>query len=268
MIKLLKVASVILIISNLGLANDAKKLLEKFDLGMYSPQKQGLRDLVVTVEVPNIVEYLNKRKVFGTLKKIYFKVFWVFPGKYKIEVFGMPKGFEALKNELIQIIRSRLDFVIPVSLSKKFEKYETKYKRSANGFQIEGLDKTHTLDTNRINVFMDSKYKVRRINTFSPAGSRYSELSFSKKSGSKNKWLADKMNLEVRQGIQVTKMNYQISYLKEEGFVFPKQIDITTMNELVRAKDLDDKKDPKSTSLSIYFKDYKINDGIAKKEFK
>ena len=98
--------------------------LKRFEQIYYKPASNGLKDVVFDAEISGLTRLLNERKIYGDLKKVFFKVFWNRDKGYVIEVQGMPKGFLSLKNELRALMEKQLIFIFPKSLSKRFKGYK------------------------------------------------------------------------------------------------------------------------------------------------
>ncbi len=242
----------------MGAGSDADKVIERFDIGMYHPEAVGLRDLAFKIRISKLAEMLNSKKVLGEIKDIYFSIYWLFPDTYKIEVYGLPPGFEAIKSELKQIVRTRLDFVIPERLTNRFFKYNLKLKRMATGVEIEGTDPTGKLDTNRVVMHFENNGKLSSLNTYAPGGIRTSKLQMESRNDSNGKWLVTNMEILLKQGNLETKMEYDLNYSKYQGFLLPELLGITTVDG--------SGKEAKSNRTEITFYDYKVNEKIAEKE--
>jgi hypothetical protein len=239
--------------------------IENFDIRYYHPVNYGLKDLVFEVRVRNLLETLNKRLSLGTLADIYFKVYWMMPGKYKLEVNGLPRGFKEIKSELKNMIKNRLDFVIPLKLAPKVRSYSLQSKKLKSGTSIVGKDKTHTRAINEIRLKFNNKGMLRGFKTFSPMGVNNSKFEMSAKGWSHNKWVVDALTVESIQGIQKTSMKHKIDYLSIDGFGFPLKVKISTSQELLKTKDSKAAKSSRKLDSEIMFSKYEVNTGKAQR---
>jgi hypothetical protein len=239
--------------------------IENFDIRYYHPVNYGLKDLVFEVRIKNLLESLNKRLSLGTLSDIYFKVYWMLPGKYKIEVAGLPKGFKEIKSELKSMIKNRLDFVIPEKLAPKVRSYSLQSKKIKSGMTIIGKDKTHTRAVNEIRLRFNRKGMLEGFKTLSPMGVNNSHFKMSAKGWSHNKWLVDKLTVDSIQGIQKTSMKHKVDYVAIDGFGFPSKVVISTTQELMETKTSKAAKSKREHKSEILFSSYEVNTGKAQR---
>lgn len=240
-------------------------VVENFDLRYYHPQVMSLKDLSFEIRISNLKENVLKSIPLSKLDDLYYEVYWITPGKYHVEVKGLPKGYVELRNELKALIQNRLDYVLPQKLAPKVRSYSLETVSVKNGMQkIIGTDRTHQRGINKIEIDFDREGKLRSFKTRSPMGSQTSNLSMSKKSWSNNKWVVDRITVTSVQGIQVTKMENKLSYKKVDGFGFPSKVTVTTTQELKVASKKKDKENKRIVKSEITFSNYKINKGIAR----
>ena len=240
--------------------------IENFDIRYYHPANYGLKDLVFEVRVKNLLENLNKNLSLGTLADVYFKVYWMMPGKYKIEVAGLPKGFKEIKSDLKNLIKNRLDFVIPQKLAPKVRSYSLTSRKSKKGVQIIGRDKTHTKAVNEIQLDFNKKGMLSKYKSMSPMGVNSSSIRMSAKGWSHNKWLIDNLKIDTIQGINKITMSHDVDYLSIDGFGFPAKVTITTSSELMKTKKSKARKTSNPVTSEILFSKYEVNTGKAQKQ--
>ncbi len=238
----------------------ANKEVEQFDLRYYHPENYGLKDLVFEIRISDLVKRLNANKTLGKLEDVYYKIYWMFPGEYRIEINGLPNGFMQIKNGLKQMIKARLDYVIPQKLAPKVRSYKLTSTKKASGILVKGVDQTHTKPVNEINLLFDVRGKLKEFKTYSPVGVNNSEMDLNVKPWSHNKWVIDKVKV-VNSGTQITTINSEIDYTTIAGFGFPEKIDITTK---VKPYEANSKRIivVKSTLL---FSKYEVNSGKAQR---
>jgi hypothetical protein len=230
--------------------------IQQFDLRYYNPINFGLKDLVFEARITGLLETLNKQKSYGLLTDLYFKIYWIFPGKFHVDVFGLPNGFHRVKRELSNIIKTRLDYVIPQKLASKLRSYSIKKKKVGNRTQIKALDESHMRTVSEMHFYFKRKGVLEEVKTFSPVGSNKAKLSMEVKQWSHNKLVLSGVETESMQGMQKTIVNSDIKYMTVKGFGFPKQINSQTTYELV----LGNKKETKSGAESeIIFSKFEVN---------
>lgn len=239
----------------------AQDIIKKFDASSYRPQDKGLKELVVQVEISNLTKQLNDQLIFGKLKNVYFKLYWVYPSQYDVEVLGLPNGFTEIKNELKALVASRLDIMIPSMLEKKFEGYNLKLMPEKTKDQIIATDSTQMKLINEVRANFDKEGKLIGLINHKPMVVEESELSLTKKSYSENKWIIDEISVKVNEGPQTTFIKTKIDYSSVEGYALPIKISSHTKQILVQEQDR--KPIEREVDSSVEFKGYKLNSGEA-----
>lgn len=244
----------------------ANSSVSDFDLISYSPVKMGLKDLVCEVRLDGLTEQVKKQYV--TLKieeEVFYKLYWMYPGKSYIDVEGIPQGLEQLKQRLVGLIVNRLDYIIPQDLAPRIRGYKLKKVRGGNkGATFEGIDPTNTKTVNKIEISFDRKGVLEKYKSYSPLGFQESTFEYVKKSWSKNKWVLEGVNAKMIQGPQVTASKTSIEYNNVNGYGLPKKITVRTSQKVV-APGEGEKKIERSGESKITFSKYKLNMGAARK---
>lgn len=238
------------------------ELIENFDLRYYHPQMMSLTDLAFEIRISNLKENVLKKVPLSKVGDLYYSVYWISPGKFHIEVHGLPKGYKELRNELKSLVKSRLNFILPQKLAPKLRGYSFKEASESKSLKLEGVDITHQKKVNRVEVIFNKLGMLKSFTARSPAGSQRSDLEMSTKSWSRNKWVIDNILVTSKQGPQIIKMNSKVAYKKVEGFGFPSKVTVTTTQEI---KLSNKKTEPRMAKSEITFSNYKVNKGIAKK---
>ncbi|MFT6068821.1 MAG: hypothetical protein ACJAT2_002014 [Bacteriovoracaceae bacterium] len=256
----------VVFIFSISLGNASMKpaeIVENFDLRYYHPQLLSLKDLAFEIRVSNLKESVLKSIPLSKLDDLYYSVFWIAPGKYLIEVHGLPKGYVELRNELKALIRNRLDYVLPQKLAPKVRSYSLKAGETKNNLStVIGTDETHQRGINEIEIKFNKKGMLQSFVTKSPMGSQKSEMQMSSKPWSNNKWVVDSIIVTSMQGVQFTKMKNTFKYKKVDGFGFPEKVTVETTQEL----QVNNKEKKKRKVVSeITFSNYQVNKGIARK---
>lgn len=237
--------------------------IEEFDLRLYNPKKFNLKDLVFEARISNLKEILEEKKIFGELIDVYYKVHWIFPGEYRVDIEGLPKGFKELKTELIGLILTRLDFVIPEDFSSRFRAYTFKKESTSSGIKLLGEDKTHTRTINRVQLDFDKRNLLKKFHTFSPAGSTQTSFDFETKRWSQNKWVLSSMEtLSTTGNISLT-TTMDFDYESIAGIGLPSEIKIKMKQSLILPDEVKEKPKPQESEYTINFTKYEVNTGKA-----
>ena len=137
--------------------------LEQFEVRSYAPQKTGVSDLVFEARIDNLTEMLSKNTALGKLTDLSFKIYWISPTQYNIEVQGLPKGFEEIRSDLISLIKGKLEFVIPEKFSDKFKGYTLKSEAIADGKLIHAIDATYTMTIPEVEIVIDKSGQLKTV---------------------------------------------------------------------------------------------------------
>lgn len=239
--------------------------VKQYELRTYTPVNYGLKDLTFEVRVDNLKELLEGQYNLKNLVDVYYKVYWIFPGQYQINVEGLPDGFVELEAELKSILKEKLEFVVPKDISSKLRPYRLSYK-SKKPTVIEGVDPTQNRSVNRIELVFENNGKLRKLRSFSPHNVTESILDLGIKSWSHNKWVVEQYKMVVDSSQKVLTVTNDISYETHGGVGLPSTI--LTKTEVEARTEKDGKK--KRVNLSqqeskLSFSNYEVNTGKAKK---
>jgi hypothetical protein len=241
--------------------------VQQYEIRSYDPQKSGLTDLVFEAHVDNLTEILNKTQTFGKLVEVYYKIYWMAPAQYRIEVMGMPEGFLEVKNDLITLIKGKLDFIIPEKFSNKFKAYSLKAEPIADGKLIRAIDDTFTLAVPQIDLVFDKSGRLKSSETRNPPAPVKTEFFQSPKAWSNNKLVMDKVVSVSKSGSATNTISNTIEYTAVAGLGFPSKIIVKNMTEaIVPATKKDKEKKVKSESGTVIkFSKYEVNTGKAQR---
>lgn len=257
----------LLITASLAFAQEKIEELVQFEVRSYAPQKNGVSDLVFEARIDNLTEMLSKNLVLGKLVDVSFKIYWISPSQYKIEVQGLPKGFEEVRADLISLIKGKLEFVLPENFSDKFKGYTLKAEPIVDGKLIRAIDATYTMAVPEVDIVVDKSGLLKTVETRAAMSAVKTEFAYSPKSWSNNKLALDKITLTSRQGAaKLTTVN-EVEYLSVNGVGFPAKISIKNTSEVVIPKtDKEKEKTLKQESGSIIrFSKYEVNSGKAQR---
>lgn len=238
-----------------------------YEIRSYDPQKGGLVDLVFEARIEKLTEILNKAGNFGKLTDVHYKIYWISPDQYKIEVFGLPKGFQEVRDDLTTLIKGKLEFIIPEKFSDKFKGYKLKAEPLADGKLIKAIDDTYTMIVPEFSIVFDNNGRLKTIENKITEGSVKSEFFQSPKSWSNNKLVLDKIALTTKQGAVTNTVTNSIEYTTQAGLGFPLKVTIkSTIETIVPAKGKEkEKKNKAETTSVIKFSSYEVNTGKAKR---
>lgn len=239
--------------------------IEQYDLRLYSPVNYGLKDLVFEVRLSNLMELLKQQMALENLIDVYFKIYWMFPGQYQIEIEGLPRGFESLKTELRELIKDRLELIIPLSLSNKLRSYNLTYKSKKPTTVIEAIDGTNTRPINRIEMEFEANGKLNLVKSFSPMGMTSTKYEMSIKPWSHNKWAIDSLEVQTVLGQQKNTTKNEITYVSVSGIGLPDVINIKNTTEITSSAGAEESGKVESQS-QIVFSKWEINTGKAQKQ--
>lgn len=254
-------------ISTVGFTQQKIEEIEQYEIRSYDPQKNGLTDLVFEARMDNLTEMLNKAQTFGKLVDVYFKIYWIQPNQYKIEVLGLPKGFQEVRDDLSALIKGKLEFVIPEKFSDKFKAYTLKAEPIADGKLIKAIDDTYTLAVSEIDVIFDRSAKLKSIETKAPMSLVKTEFFQSPKSWSNNKLVMDKVVSTAKQGTAILTTTNNIEYTVVSGIGFPSKITVKNVQEITvpaTAKEKE-KKIKNESGAIIRFSKFEANTGKAQR---
>lgn len=255
----------ILSIGSTQAAQKGRDIIEHYDITSYHVQELGLKDLVFEARIDNLVKLLNSKFSIGKLTDVHFKIYWVAPDIYHIEVKGMPKGFKELKVELKKLIAPRIDFVIANRVSPQVRSYSLKTSFKGEKTVVRAVDETHTRDISEMYFTFDKNGKLSEFKTSGPVGSSISKLNLKKLPWSKNKWVLDSMSVKTFFGVQVVTTDSQINYTNVSGFGFPSEVFVKTKQSLSNSSSLKKVNDARVIETSLTFSNYEVNSGKAYK---
>lgn len=241
--------------------------LEQYEIRSYAPQKSGVKDLVFEARIEGLTEVLQKNLSIGKLSDVSFKIYWLSPSQYQVEVHGLPKGFQEVKSDLSQLIKGKLEFVLPESFTEKFKGYNLKAEPIADGKLIRAIDQTYTMAVPEVDIVMDKTGTLKTVETRAPMSAVKTEFFHSPKSWSNNKLVIDRIVLTSKQGVAKVTSTNDIEYLNVNGIGFPSKITIKNVAETkVPASGKEKEKNVKSeTGTVIKFTKYEVNTGKAQR---
>lgn len=264
LVKSFLIASLVSILFHPVFSEDLTEI-KQYDLRTYSPVSYGLKDVIFEVRVENLKEMLEGQYNLKNLVDVYYRVYWIFPGQYQINVEGLPQGFRELEAELKSILKEKLEFVVPKDLSSKLRAYKLSYK-SQKPTVIEGVDPTQSRSVNRVELHFQQNGKLKSFKSYSPYNVTESILDLGIKSWSHNKWVVEKYEIIVDSPQRILTVINSIDYETHGGIGLPKSISTKTKVQIKRSVKGEEKLENLSEQDSkLTFSKYEVNTGKAKK---
>jgi hypothetical protein len=249
-------------------AAKSAELIEGFDLRTYDPVNNGLKDFSCEIRLKGLTDRLKNELVSLNIKdEVYYKLYWIYPGKLDLVVEGLPRGFKELRTNLKNLIVNRIDYLVPQKLGKRIRGYDLETQNTSSGTLVKGKDPANNKAVNKIELLFDKEGKLKAYKSYSPLGFQQSTFSYTKKSWSKNKWVLNEVKAKTIQGPQVTEIDTEIEHNNFVGFGFPERITISTTQYVV-APGKEEKKQERTGQTELSFSNYKINAGEATKHFR
>lgn len=243
------------------------EVVEQYEIRSYDPQKIGLIDLVFEARIDNLTEILNKTQNFGKLVDVYFKIYWLSPAQYRVEVMGLPKGFKEVRDDLTTLIKGKLEFIIPEKFSEKFKGYTLKSEPVSNGKLIKAIDDSYTLAASEVDLVFDTNGRLKTLETKAMSSSVRVEFFQTPKSWSNNKLVMDKVISVTKKDSVVSTVTSSVEYVSVNGMGFPSKVSIKNSSEAsVPAQGKEsEKKIKRETNSAILFSKYEVNTGKAQR---
>ena len=248
-----------------------KNVWEEIDIRYYFPIEHGLKDLSFTVRKTGLAEQVNKSFHLGKEKDIYVQVYFLFPDRYRMKVFGLPDGFKELRQTIKASISPYLEFVFPVKFQKKYQIYQFKESQQDGMKLLKATDPKYQAAIPEFDMFFDNNDVLQKTVAMSPQGPNETKFSYSKKRWSKNKYVLERVTSETETKLSNNTLTTDVVYVSKDGFGLPKKITITSKSELnERTKNLDQFKGQQtswSNESVITFDGYEINQKRAQSVF-
>ena len=241
--------------------SETPRVIENFDVKFYHPEKFGLKDLVFEARIDGLLKRLNEKKSYGALSDLYFKIYWIYPGQYKIVVNGLPNGFFQLKTGLRELIKNRLDFVIPKVLTTRMRGYKLTESKNKKETIVVAKGSGFGGPSSEMKMTFANNGKLVKFEESGKGLANSSEIDMGVKSWSHNKWVINKMQVKQIEGVLEQDVIYKFEYVTEKGVGFPKRIEIetTTRNRI------GDKKQKIKEKGGISFTNFEVNTKKAEK---
>jgi len=228
-------------------------IFEDHKLRSYSPLKVGVKDILFDIRMDGLLNNVKKTTSLTSIEDLYFRVYWAYPGQYRIDVEGLPKGFKMMRRNLKGLIKPYVDLIFSDEFVRQFERVP--FKKSQTEKRTFTKKKNST-DVTDINVNFDEKGILTKILSSSPYSKVETEFVYKLRSWSKGKFVMNKILIsELSNGIR-NKKEIVIDRELQSGVGLPRTVVVE--ENLVR-----NKKVINSTTQKFNFSNYVINSGKA-----
>lgn len=226
-----------------------------FDTALYYPQDNSLKDFYVEAKIEGLEELLKTRLSNPNIKNVYFKIYWMFPGKSSIEIEGL-RGFEEMKSELKMVIAEKLDYLIPEKFGQKFRSYNMTQKKDV----VSLSDETGEKLIQSVVAHLKNENVIQSLSIKGAGIANEIEYESSMKRWATNKYSFDKVTVSSMQmGLKTVRTDV-IKYVPIQGYGFPSEI-------LTTAKIVPEKGAESESTARVTFSSHKVNEGVALKYF-
>lgn len=172
--------------------SSSRNIFEDHKLQTYSPIKAGVKDLLFDIRVEGLVERVKKTTALTNLNDLYFRVYWAYPDQYRIDVEGLPKGFNMLRRNLKATVKPFVDIIFSEDFIRQFERVPFNKDPSGKNKYIKKKDKN---DVSEVRVSFNNKGILEEINSMSPYSKVKTVFSHNLRSWSKGKHVVTKVSI-------------------------------------------------------------------------
>lgn len=241
--------------------------LIQYDVRKYSVESLGLKDLVFEVRMDQLTETLNKNLALGKLIDVHFKVYWLAPNEWRIEVNGLPKGFDEIKSDLRQLLAGKMEYVIARPFKSVVEglSFEN-YSENGNNY-IRAFDPLYTKAFTDILLQFDQNGRLNYMRTNVSNQATEATFDYSVFPWSNSKFLVTKHSAKTKYGVSESTITHFIDYAAVNSFGLPSKMTIKTNNKVTipaRGKEKEKVINQEMTSV-LRFSKYETNTGKAKR---
>lgn len=252
--------SLLIVFSNVVLAQDPAEYFSLFDNKVYSLKTKGVKDFVVDLSSSKLTQQMNDQKTFGTVKKLVFRVYWTAnPERLDIEVLGLPDGFREAKEELKANLLPVLDNIVPMTLVQRFNGYKFAATKPR---EFTATDSTGLAPVPSYLLRFDEQDKLVEIRANRTVGMSTMELSYEKKAFSDGKWVLLSTTNVSSENNQTITSTRKVDHGSSQGFGVVTAVTMTTEQKWSKPE-----LKPVIQSDVIKFDNYKINGGEGFKHF-
>lgn len=229
-------------------------IFDEHKIRSYSPLKGRIKDVLFDVRVEGMLEKIKKSTTITNIDDVYFRVYWYFPDRYRVDIEGLPKGFKVLRSNLRQSVKPYVDLLFAQDLVTQFARFrytrDSKDKQSFNKIKKNG-DLTDVSITFNRNGLMDT---ITSKSTFTGVKTMF---DYSKKSWSDGKFVTDAIKISEKANSITNVKDISIEYTLKNNVGLPEVVNVTE-------KFMSGVKVINSSKKKIKFSNYVINTGKAR----
>lgn len=244
-------------ISTLGFAQDSATYFSLYERKVYTLKNKGVRDFVVDVTSSRLTDQVNEQKIFGTIKKLIFRVHWTLsPERLAVDVIGLPEGFFEAKAELKAAFVPVLDSLLPMGVAQRFPGYKIAAGKSPKEFIA--TDPTGVAPIPSYTIKFDEQDRLSEIIGNKPVGTWDMNYTYDKKAFAEGRWVVSQVVVNTTENGVNVKTTRKLSYGDAQGMGVLSEVALTveqTGDKGFRNQD------------TIEFENYRINTGEGMRYF-
>ena len=229
-------------------------IFEDHKLQTYSPIVAGAKDILFEIRVDGLIDNIKRTTAISNIEDLYFRFYWVYPGEYRIEVEGLPKGFAVLKSNLKNQVKPYVDMIFSEDFIRQFERTPFVNDPKEKNSYIKKEDTSSTVSSVRIKL--NEKNLLSEIYSKSPYSTVLSQFEYKLRSWSNGKNVLTKIVIEEKGSGIVNMKTIDDEREVFSGIGLPSEIKI---EETVSR----DSKIITTSNLKLNFSNYNINTGKA-----
>lgn len=251
----------LLFIVSSAFAQDPSAYLKNFDAKIYSLKNKGVKDFVVDIESSKLTKQMNDQQTFGKVNELIFRTYWTAnPERLAIEVIGLPEGFKEIKEELKLSLLGMMDNLIPQTMAQRFSGYKISAGTKAKEFVAQDTSGIAPIPSYILKF--DNQDRLVEVQGQRPVGTFIVKPVYEKESFADGKWVLKEQKTTTSENGQTLTISKELDYGTSQGISVLTEVEVTT-----EQKSISSDAKPISSTESLTFKNYKINDGEALKYF-
>ncbi len=239
----------------------------QYDIRKYNSENLGIKDLVFEARIDQLTETLNKNLALGKLVDVHFKIYWMAPNEWKIDVNGLPKGFEEIKSDLRQLISGKLEYIMPKPFKTSLVELSFEQASEEGRPYLKAFDPNFSKPFTEMRLYFDSSSKLTKILTLYTQAKAESTFDYATFPWSNNKIVLTKQSTVSSFGASQSTITHSFEYVNVNGFGFPSKMAIKTNNKITVPARGKEKEKVLSSEMNsvIKFSKYETNTGKAKR---
>ncbi len=246
-----------LFVTTLSFAQDSATYFSLYERKVYSLKNKGVRDFVVDVTSSRMTEQVNEQKIFGTVKKLIFRVHWTLaPERLAVDIVGLPEGFFEAKAELKAAFATVLDSLLPMTIAQRFPGYKITAGKIPKEFTA--TDPTGVAPIPTYTIKFDEQDRLSEIIGNKPVGSWNMVYAYEKKAFSEGRWVVGQVTVNTSDNGLTVKTSRKLNYGDAQG--------MGVLSEVVLTVEQSGDKGFRNQDI-IEFENYRINTGEGMRYF-